>query len=81
MQARSYHNDTLPPVSATCAQCQLTPCLQPYAGLLPPRVLEPGKPIDTITQQMSQLTGLPKGCLVCAGTSGTQLLLAFLWPV
>ncbi|DBB14892.1 TPA: hypothetical protein ACH3X3_004493 [Trebouxia sp. C0006] len=42
---------------------------QPYAGLLPPRVLEPGKAVGTITDQMAQLTGLPKACTVCAGTS------------
>lgn len=42
---------------------------QPYAGLLPPRVLEPGKAVGTITDQMAKLTGLPKVCTVCAGTS------------
>ncbi len=49
-----------------------TSLVQPYAGLLPPRVLEPGKAVDTITDQMAQLTGLPKDCTVCAGTSGLQ---------
>ncbi len=48
----------------------LTSHVQPYAGLLPPRVLEPGKAVGTITDQMAQLTGLPKTCTVCAGTSG-----------
>lgn len=42
---------------------------QPYAELLPPRVLEPGKPIAAITPEMAKLTGLPKDCIVCAGTS------------
>jgi len=48
----------------------LKPYLQPYAGLLPPRVLEPGKPIATVTPEISKVTGLPKDCIVCAGTSG-----------
>lgn len=50
----------------------LTPQVQPYAGLLPPRVLEPGKAVGTVTDQMAELTGLPKACTVCAGTSGLQ---------
>ncbi len=48
----------------------LTTFVQPYACLLPPRVLEPGKAVGTITDQMAELTGLPKACTVCAGTSG-----------
>ena len=58
----------------------LTPHVQPYAGLLPPRVLEPGKVVGTITDQMAQLTGLPKACTVCAGTSGLQCSLCLLLP-
>ncbi|KAL0044758.1 hypothetical protein WJX82_008547 [Trebouxia sp. C0006] len=59
----------------SAAPCRLACCYpdwllaQPYAGLLPPRVLEPGKAVGTITDQMAQLTGLPKACTVCAGTS------------
>ena len=58
----------------------LTPHVQPYAGLLPPRVLEPGKAVGTITDQMAELTGLPKACTVCAGTSGLQRSLCLLLP-
>ncbi len=58
----------------------LTPLVQPYAGLLPPRVLEPGKAVGTITDQMAELTGLPKACTVCAGTSGLQCSLRILLP-
>ena len=56
----------------------LTILVQPYAGLLPPRVLEPGKAVGTITDQMAKLTGLPKVCTVCAGTSGLQCSLCLL---
>ena len=58
----------------------LTALVQPYAGLLPPRVLEPGKAVGTITDQMAELTGLPKACTVCAGTSGLQRSLRLLLP-
>lgn len=58
----------------------LTNLIQPYAGLLPPRVLEPGKAVGTITDQMAKLTGLPKVCTVCAGTSGLQCSLCLLLP-
>jgi hypothetical protein len=58
----------------------LTTLVQPYAGLLPPRVLEPGKAVGTITDQMAQLTGLPTACTVCAGTSGLQCSLRLLLP-
>lgn len=42
---------------------------QPYAGLLPPKVLAPGQAIGTVTHRMAKLTGLSKDCVVCAGTS------------
>ena len=48
----------------------LKTCLQPYAGLLPPRVLAPGQAMGKVTKHMAKLTGLSEGCVVCAGTSG-----------
>ena len=56
----------------------LKPCLQPYAGLLPPRVLAPGQAMGTVTDHMAKLTGLSKDCVVCAGTSG-QVFFYFLF--
>ena len=56
----------------------MKPYLQPYAGLLPPRVLAPGQAMGTVTEHMAQLTGLPKGCVVCAGTSGEAAFFLFI---
>ncbi len=47
----------------------------PVAGWLP-KVLEPGEAIAPITSRMSNLTGIPKTCQICAGT--TDSIAAFL---
>lgn len=49
---------------------------QPFAELLPASVCPPGGPVAPITAAAAQHTGLPAGCLVCAGT--TDSIAAFL---
>ena len=45
-------------------------CLQPFAGLLPHTVMQPGRVVGAVTRQAAEQFGLRKDCLVCAGTSG-----------
>ena len=45
-------------------------CLQPFAGLLPHTVMQPGRVVGAMTRQAAEQFGLRKDCLVCAGTSG-----------
>ena len=46
------------------------PRMQPFAGLLPSEVHAPGAPVAPITAAAADTTGLPGGCLICAGTTG-----------
>ncbi|KAK9866041.1 hypothetical protein WJX84_002894 [Apatococcus fuscideae] len=49
---------------------------QPFAGLLPERVFQPGQPVMPITAKAASAFGLPTDCLVSAGT--TDSIAAFL---
>ncbi|KAK9804911.1 hypothetical protein WJX72_011700 [[Myrmecia] bisecta] len=42
---------------------------QPFAGLLPRRVVPPGHPVACVTPQTAERAGLPASCMVCAGTT------------
>ncbi|GIL57680.1 hypothetical protein Vafri_12808 [Volvox africanus] len=42
---------------------------QPFAPLLPARVVAPGAPVATLERRVAGETGLPLDCLVCGGTT------------
>lgn len=42
---------------------------QDYAALFPTRVFAPSAPVAAITADVASKTGLPSGCMVCAGTT------------
>ncbi|KAG2426897.1 hypothetical protein HXX76_012684 [Chlamydomonas incerta] len=42
---------------------------QPFAELLPARVVAPGAPVAPVSTAVAARTGLPGDCLVCAGTT------------
>ncbi|GIL90925.1 hypothetical protein Vretimale_17123 [Volvox reticuliferus] len=42
---------------------------QPFAPLLPARVVAPGAPVATLERRVAEETGLPLDCLVCGGTT------------
>ncbi|PNW86846.1 hypothetical protein CHLRE_02g098150v5 [Chlamydomonas reinhardtii] len=42
---------------------------QPFAELLPARVVAPGTPVARVSAAVAARTGLPGDCLVCAGTT------------
>lgn len=50
--------------------------VQEFACLLPTTVCAPGAPIAPLTPAAASRSGLPEGCLVCAGT--TDSIAAFL---
>ena len=43
---------------------------QPFAGVLPQHVLEPGAVVGHVTSTAATRAGLTPGCVVCAGTTG-----------
>ncbi|GLI67893.1 hypothetical protein VaNZ11_012217 [Volvox africanus] len=49
---------------------------QPFAPLLPARVVAPGAPVTTLERRVAGETGLPPDCLVCGGT--TDSIAAFM---
>ena len=53
-----------------CLRALPDSCLQPFAGLLPHTVMQPGRVVGAVTRQAAEQYSLRKDCLVCAGTSG-----------
>lgn len=57
--------------------------MQPWASVLPEKVMPPGSIVGRILPAAAERSGLSPDCLVCAGTTGeaTFLLLMLADPV
>lgn len=47
--------------------------LQAYADSLPKEVVQPGAPVGCITVAAAADMGLPDDCMICGGTTGSEV--------